>query len=184
MARSEATVEAEVKAPLPDPDAFRERLAENRARPAGSVRQVDHYFNHPNRSFAETDEALRVREQSGATRLTYKGPRLDKETKSRTELDVGIDDVDRLKAILEALGFEEVAMVVKDREMLTIEDVTVTIDDVEGLGTYAELEHVVEEDALDDAREELLTLADELGLDELERRSYLELLLEKEREDR
>lgn len=180
MARSEATVEAEVKAPLDDGDAFRGRLIEQGASPAGSVRQVDRYFDHPTRDFGETDEALRVREQSGAIRLTYKGPRLDQATKSRTEFDVGVDDGERVADLLEALGFEHVATVIKDREIFSLADVTITLDEVEGLGTYAELEKIVAEEGLDKAREQLLALADDLELDELERRSYLELLLEKD----
>lgn len=183
MARSEAHVEAEIKAPLADPDEFRARLLEMGASPAGSVRQIDRYYDHPARDFGETDEALRLREQSGATRLTYKGPRLDPETKSRSEYDVGVDSPEKMDDVLECLGFEKAAEIVKDREMLTLDEITATIDEVEGLGTYTELERRVEEEDFDEARKQLLDMAEELGLDDLERRSYLELKIEKERKE-
>lgn len=182
MDTSPDRIEAEVKAPLEDADAFRARLLDWGAKPAGSVQQVDRYFDHPTRSFGETDEALRVREQAGATRLTYKGPRLEEETKSREEYDVGIEDADMLEDLLEALGFEHAATVVKHRSFFTRGDITATIDEVDGLGTYAEIETVVEGKDLDEASQTLLDLAKELELDELERRSYLELLIEKKEE--
>ena len=37
------------------------RLAEIGASEIGEARQADHYFNHPVRDFATTDEALRIR---------------------------------------------------------------------------------------------------------------------------
>ena len=55
---------------------------------------LDLYFNSPLRDFKTSDEALRIRIKEDGARLTYKGPKLDLETKSRRELTVKIDDAD------------------------------------------------------------------------------------------
>jgi pantoate--beta-alanine ligase len=59
--------------------------------------------------------------------------------------------------------------------------VEVCLDDVDGVGRFVELEIQAPEAALPRTREALMQLAAELGLSASERRSYLELLLEKAR---
>jgi adenylate cyclase class 2 len=56
----------------------------------------------------------------------------------------------------------------------------VALDDVEGLGAFVELELMAREDQLDAARAALSQLASQLQLAGSERRSYLELLLERD----
>src|SRR5690606_36038325 len=51
----------------------------------------DTYFSHPARDFAQTDEAFRIRSIGEANRLTYKGPLVDKQTKTRQEVEVGCE---------------------------------------------------------------------------------------------
>ena len=50
--------------------------------------EADHYLNAPDRDFARTDEALRLRRIGENTFLTYKGPRRDAASKTRTEVEV------------------------------------------------------------------------------------------------
>ena len=57
--------------------------------------QVDEYFNHPCRDFAVTDEALRLRKDPDG-KMTYKGPKLDRTTKTREEIEMDIDDLDKM----------------------------------------------------------------------------------------
>jgi predicted adenylyl cyclase CyaB len=52
------------------------------------------------------------------------------------------------------------------------------LDTVERVGTFAELEIQAPESGLEPARHQLLATAAALGLQQSERRSYLELLLE------
>lgn len=177
MGTTDGSVEVEVKARVDDLDSVREALVELGATPAGEGHQSDTYFDHPSRSFADTDEALRVRETDEGVELTYKGPKIDEATKTRDELNLGVDDAQGARRLLESLGFQPAGRVAKDRELLELDGLTLALDRVEGLGAFVEIEQVVEED-VDAAREEVLALADELGLDDRERRSYLELLLE------
>jgi adenylate cyclase class 2 len=67
---------------------LRRRLAELGARPGGEVVERDDYFNAPDRDFARTGEALRLRRVGEDNFLTYKGPRADHAVKTRTELEI------------------------------------------------------------------------------------------------
>lgn len=177
-------VEVEVKAPVDDPDALRERLVARGAQHQGTHREIDTYLAHPARAFAETDEALRIRRAGTRAELTYKGPKRDHATKTRREITLALAEPEDAAALLGALGFDEVATVTKERETWRLEGTTVTLDRVEGLGPYAELERAVDPDEEGAAREAVLELARALGLDQQERRSYLELLLARDEEDR
>jgi adenylate cyclase class 2 len=55
--------------------------------------------------------------------------------------------------------------------------VEATLDEVEGVGRFVELEIQTDADTLREAQTSLIALAAELGLTNVERRSYLEMLL-------
>jgi adenylate cyclase class 2 len=151
--------------------------------------QVDQYFAHPSRDFAKTDEALRIRRVGEENFVTYKGPKLDTTTKTRRELELplpsGAKRAGEFAELFKALGFSPVAEVRKNRRTANVawrdEEVEVALDDVDGLGQFVELEISTEAESPDAAREVVVSLAKELGLDGVERRSYLELLLAEKR---
>ena len=78
--------------------------------------QLDTYYNHPLRDFAQTDEALRIREVEDKTFFTYKGPKIDSFTKTREEIKVQVKDSFPISEILLKLGFKEVFSVKKHRK--------------------------------------------------------------------
>ena len=167
-----------------DHDAVRERLAELDAERVGAVEQVDTYYGAPHREFAETDEALRVRAETPADgdpvhELTYKGPKVDADSKTRREHETRVGDPEATDAALRALGFEPVATVEKLRERYRVDGYTVTLDDVGGLGEYVEVEREGTDDEVDAIREGALDVLRQLGLDpdEQVRTSYLGLQL-------
>lgn len=147
--------------------------------------QVDQYWNHPARDFALTDEALRIRRVGEQNFVTYKGPKLDATTKTRRELELPIAGgemgASQFAELLLALGFLRVAEVRKTRRPFEIrwqnQNLEVALDQVAGIGSFVELELMVEATGLEQAKACLISLATELGLAESERRSYLELLL-------
>jgi adenylate cyclase class 2 len=149
--------------------------------------QVDRYFNHPSRDFAETDEALRIRQGGGQNYVTYKGPKLDRTTKTRREIEVpiapGLAAAERFAAIFIELGFRPVAEVRKERRKATVEwsgqSIEVVLDEVEQVGAFVELECSADQNEMDAAKAAIASLAVELGLTQNERKSYLELLLER-----
>lgn len=147
--------------------------------------EVDHYFNAPDRDFAVTDEALRLRRIGPRNLVTYKGPKWDSTTKTRTEVEVSLADGagpgEDFERLLQLLGYRSVAQVSKQRRPFHLErdgfGLEITLDEVDELGRFAELEIQAPEAQLDVARTVLLQTAAALGLTAGERRSYLELLL-------
>ncbi len=190
-------IEVEQKYRIASPDDLRQRLLALGAQAEDPIAQVDIYYAHPQRDFAATDEALRIRRVGQANCLTYKGPKQGATTKTRQELELAIADGDQGAAcgfaILEALGFHRVAEVQKQRQCYHLTrgewTVEVALDEVVGLGllsergiadeagSFIELEIVVDQPQVDSAERAILGLADELGLSQVERSSYLELLL-------
>ncbi|MDQ2048998.1 class IV adenylate cyclase [Natronolimnohabitans sp. A-GB9] len=178
--------EVEVKVPA-DLEAVRERLEATDADRKRTVVQEDTYYDAPHRSFVETDEALRIRRESipetgtDESRITYKGPLLDDESKSREEFETAVGDGTTMDAVLTNLGFEATATVRKERERYGLEEYTITLDAVDDVGEYVEVETDVEREAdVESARDGAYALLERLDLDPDEgvRTSYLGLLLE------
>lgn len=173
-------VELKVRA---DHDAVRDQLGETEATPLGTVEQADVYYDAPDRNFAETDEALRIRTERSdddtEARLTYKGPLVEDASKTREEAETSVEDSDALAAILSGLGYEPAAEVHKERARFRLDGYTVTLDSVRGLGEFVEVEQEVESD-IDSAREGAKAVMETVGLDPGEQitTSYLGLLLE------
>jgi adenylate cyclase class 2 len=170
---------------LTDPTGFVKRAMAVGADFEPPVKQTDQYFNHPSRDFADTDEALRVRAVNQQCWLTYKGPKVDAETKTRREIELPLADSvkepDPIDEILVALGFRPVAQVQKMRRSARLMrgdfSFAVELDEVRHLGSFVEIETIAHEDNLETARSQLAQLVEELELREELRESYLELLL-------
>ncbi len=178
-----------------DHDAVRDRLAELGAERVGGVTQTDVYYDAPHREFAETDEALRLRRERGSedgdgnadgradesteTRLTYKGPLVERASKTREERETAVADPKAMRGILDGLGFEPAATVEKERERFLLDGYTVTLDSVVGLGEFLEVEAEAAESEIETVREGALDVLRDLRLDPEERirTSYLGLLL-------
>ena len=167
-----------------DHDALRDRLAEQGAGHVDSRTQTDTYYDAPHRDFAETDEALRIRHEQPAdgeavTKITYKGPLVEQESKTREEHETSVESESALEGVLSGLGFEPAATVEKDREFYMLDGYTITLDDVAGLGEFVEVEREATESEVETVREGAVDLLSRLGLDASEqiRTSYLGLLL-------
>ena len=182
-----AMLEVEMKFRVPDWGPVVATLAGWGAVPAPEREEADHYFNAPDRDFARTDEAVRIRRIGPATRFTYKGPKLDTATKTRTEIELPLGDGPAVSAdagrFLAALGFRPVAVVTKTRRVYALTrhgfPLEVCLDDVGAVGRFVEVEVMAEAEQLEQAQAAVRQTAAELGLTEHERRSYLRMLLEK-----
>jgi len=178
-------LEVEQKFPVADLSDTEQRLIELGARFDESIQQSDGYLAHPARDFRLTDEALRIRRVGDSCYVTYKGPKIDKTTKTRREIELplagGVEGANQFRELLLALGFTPVADVNKTRRAahLTYQGrpVEVALDEVVGLGVFVEIELSADEDELEAAKDALHALAEELSLHTPERRSYLHLLL-------
>lgn len=163
-----------------------EQKLQQREIPLGPVQhQIDSYFNHPSREFAQTDEAFRIRQVGELNFVTYKGPRVDRVTKTRQELEMPLTPGTAAAAdftrLLVALGFTPAGTVCKTRRAFSIpragHAVVGCIDEILDVGIFVELELTVDQGELDNARQIIASLADELELGSGERRSYLEIFL-------
>jgi adenylate cyclase class 2 len=178
-------LEVEMKFPVSDFAGLVTRLADWGVLDVHSREDTDQYFNAPDRDFGQTDEALRVRRIGVANFVTYKGPKIDAQTKTRTELEVPLGTGEAVAQdfmrLLQHLGYRPVGTVHKRRRIFHVEragfPLEVCLDEVDGLGRFAELEIQAPEDRLDEARAVLLAAAAALGLTTSERRSYLQMLL-------
>lgn len=180
--------EVEAKYPLRDTAPIRHRLEQLGATAGSPLDQCDTYFAHPVRDFAQTDEAFRLRRVGEHNALTYKGPLLDRQTKTRQEIEApiaaGAGPAKQMAELLCALGFRAVRSVEKTRQPFHLSwqglEFEVALDTVAGLGEFLEIETMAEAAEWEAARDALLALAGELGLRDSERRSYLQLLLERD----
>jgi adenylate cyclase class 2 len=120
---------------------------------------------------------LRIRVADKQSFLTYKGRKIDAKSKTREEIEVVVSDADSANLILLRLGFKPVAEVSKIRKRYKIGVFEICLDDVEGVGTFVEVE--TKGDNMAELRNKALAILERLDLRNTERKSYLELLLEK-----
>ena len=180
--------EVEVKFRVVNRDDLIHRLEERHATPTDPVEHEDVYFAHPSRDFAQTGEAFRIRGEGETNRITYKGPKWGGPTKTREEIELeflaGLDHRGDLRLIFERLGFTVVATVRKERTSYQLDVqgrvMTVVLDRAAMLGDFAEVETLVDHEGdLPQGQGVVLALARDLGLSEVEERSYLRMILEK-----
>jgi len=156
-------IEVEVKLKIDNPESLRSKLLSNGYKEFKKVLETDLYFNGNDHDFRKSDEALRIRKtqridcdvEESKVSLTYKGPKLDKVSMSRTETELGIENFESMALILTSLGYKPVKPVVKTRTYFISDYVVAMLDNVELLGDYLELEVMAEEES---DREEALEL--------------------------
>jgi adenylate cyclase class 2 len=178
--------EVEIKFRAADHADIERRLLALGAEVGGEVEQEDIYLAHPSRDFALTNEAFRLRRDGPSNRITYKGPKHEGPTKTREEIEVAFADgpeaLKQMVRMFDRLGFRPVATIRKVRRPFHLRRdgraVEVSLDRAEGLGDFAEVEALAEPDDLPAAQAVVLGLARELGLTEVEPRSYLRMRLE------
>ena len=175
-------LEIEIKVKVADLQPIRERILSSGASLLGEGIEYDAYYNSPERDFSKTDEALRLRRADDCALLTYKGAKIGLGSfKAREELNIRVESIETMDAILDRIGFKKTAAVQKFRESYRVGRATVTLDQVEGLGTFAEIE-AAGDLSLEEAEREIERIAEEYGIEgERLTLSYLELLLQTQR---
>ena len=180
-------LEIDMKFPVSDFAAIQEHMARWEAIAAPAIEEADHYFNAPDRDFGKTDEAFRLRCIGEQNRLTYKGPKQGGPTKTRTEIEIGIEPgaqaADSFRRLVQHLGYRPTAVVKKRRTCYDFKRdgfaMQACLDEVETLGRFVEIEIVAEPANRERAQAVLLKVVSELGLPASEPQSYLEMVLAK-----
>lgn len=178
--------EVELKARLNEAQPIEELLREKGFTVTKEVYERDCYFNAPDRNFALTDEALRLRHVTkvsgeNSVLLTYKGPKRGGGIKSRVEHEAQLNDPETIETILLALGYKRIFEVKKKRLYYINGETTATVDYVEDLGKFIEIELQASNETEEyEATAEINTLRAELGVkqNDCTTKSYLEQLLE------
>ena len=162
-------LEMEIKAKI-EIRGTKQKLSKLGAEFINKQHQLDTYFHHPCRDFKKSDEALRVRIMANKYFLTYKGKKLDSQTKTRNEVEIEVNS--RIFSLLKALGFSEIRKIEKQRSFYRWDNLRVYLDKVEGLGEFLEIEGNSWE-----SKQRIFQLLEKLGIkrDKLIRKSYLEL---------
>ena len=171
-------IEVEVKARINSFKEIEERLEKLGATETKREFQEDIYFASPIVDFAQTDEALRVRTTNNDIFITYKGPKLNDKAKTRKEVEMSIESAEKARDIFEEIGFRPARIVRKNRIYYSYENFEISLDDVEGLPPYMEIETALDDDAdYSTAQDKIFELFEKLGItDGFERTSYMELL--------
>lgn len=105
---------------------------------------------------------LRVRKENGHTELNLK--KQSSNLEESREIEFGVDDCEKAKSFLETLGYKKWVEVNKKRVYSKYQNYNLCIDEVERLGSFIEIELLVEENDERDYIEELKSVAIELGL--------------------
>ncbi len=173
-------LEVELKVKVPSLEPVRNLLREKGAHCSGRIHEHDIYYNAPHRDFGVTDEAVRVRYTNDHAVVTYKGAKIKKfGLKAREELNTAVESGKVFETMLDRLGFTKTTEVNKWRENYRFSGSAISLDEVDELGTFVEIE-IMAEDENSDAAVRIEKIAKEIGVSgESILASYLELLLSK-----
>jgi adenylate cyclase class 2 len=152
-----------------------------------SIKEVDQYFNSSKKSFLAPSypyEWLRLRKKNSHVILNYKHwyPVNSPISTHCAELEAEVSDYDSLMRIFKAVGIRSLITVEKAREKyLYNNDFEISLDHVQELGYFIEIEFVGNKSSISDAQMEITKLAMKLNLDlsKKDNRGYPYLLLEK-----
>ncbi|HEY1566370.1 MAG TPA: cytidine deaminase [Solirubrobacteraceae bacterium] len=169
------SVNLEIKARDADPDATAQRCRAMGAADHGVLDQRDTYFAGRHGRLK-----LRAQDGAGAELIAYRRPDATEAQESAFIRAPAPDPALLREALDAALG--ETVVVVKRRRLFVWEDVRIHLDDVEGLGTFIELEALVGPglNSPAQAAEKVARLRAELGISEdaLVAEGYSDLLLD------
>ena len=179
-------IEIEVKLRIKDVAVLEKKLLEQGYKSIETLRETDTYFDGGINGIKKSGQALRVRRTVNCvtgkehSAITFKGEKIDAVSMARLELETVVESGEAAERILCALGFYPVQpIVVKIRKILRNRDLCACLDDVQGLGTFLELEIMAEsEEARPAALERIEEILNSVGytMDDTTRVSYLSQL--------
>lgn len=164
-------MEVEAKFQVDDFSRLKSTLLNLGARQGKKVVEKDIYFTPFN-----DIESLRVRHTDIGAKVTYK--RYDKQAEAQVALELETEAGPKIEDILLAVGHNKVFEKVKTREYFRMGNVTISLDDVVGLGKFVEVEYIGETEK---GILEIKKAVKQLGLnwDDRVKSTYTAMLLEK-----
>jgi predicted adenylyl cyclase CyaB len=162
-----SSFEIEQKYRISNPNKIRERLKQLKAKKIASGHEYNALYDFQGKLRAK-GKVIRLRShRKGEGVLTFKGPRMEGKYKKRIEVETPVD-FEAAKKIFELMGLEVIAEYSKKREEYTIGKTHVTLDQLKGIGWFAEIEGT---------ENHIQALEKKLGLTEKdqEHRTYVEI---------
>ncbi len=177
------TMEYEIKVSVSNLDEVERKLKDLGAVLLDEVAEEDYYIDlSPCIDLRALDMALRVRIKKSKvmkrtiSELTFKGPKIVPNMKIRKEITVSLDDGYKALEIFRELGFRYY-VVKKKRKIYRYGPYKVFLDDVQGLGTFIEVE-VEGVETVDQFKEMIKRFVSLLKISEnFIVKSYLEMML-------
>jgi adenylate cyclase, class 2 len=148
------SVEIEAKMKVEDLAVVRERLKAVGGTLVGEYLERNVFFDTEDRLLLTADEGLRLRLARDTTSgvlvctITFKGPRLHGQLKSREETELTVVGFDDAVAMLKCLGYAAVLSFEKKRESWLLGGCEVELDELPHLGPFVEIEGPREETVL------------------------------------
>ena len=179
-------MEIELKFPLMNHNEVFKKLLESISQPVVN-NQKDTYYNHPSRDFLSAKpviEWLRIRETPRGCSINYKNWHDPKgEGIYCDEYETKISDSKVVEDILISLGFTKIVVVNKSRSSWLIDGVELSIDNVQGLGFFIEVEAKKDFGSVEEAKKHLLLLLKSVGanLGKQDFRGYPMMLIENDK---
>ncbi|HOJ98564.1 MAG TPA: class IV adenylate cyclase [Termitinemataceae bacterium] len=133
---------------------------------------------------------IRIRRDGAFCYVTFKQKEVRQGTEVNQEVEFSVSDQQAFERLLEALGFTVWIRKHKQGQAWQWENITIELCQVKGLGTFVELEILLEDEknlpipqghSIQEAQEALYRCLEKIGIprDQIENRYYTELLQEK-----
>ncbi|MCX6822892.1 MAG: class IV adenylate cyclase [candidate division SR1 bacterium] len=150
--------------------------------------QKDTYFLPPNQNFLAEKPTitkwLRVRASDKGNSITYKDWSIIDGVNQDccSEYEIHIDSVESAMKLFGVLDIQPIVIVNKKRKLFTYQGVEIAVDEVDELGRFIEFEAKGEFASIENARDHLYTIADDMGaqLDAQDQKGYPYVLLERQ----
>lgn len=161
--------EIEVKVRVTDLAALASKLEANGCVLSDRVLQDDEIFANftPFDVFATGNTILRIRKSNNKILFTVK--------KSQTtdldclEREVEIDNAEEMREAILLMGYYEAVRVKKYRQKTRYRDYEICLDEVDGLGSFVEIEKITENEEAEKVFNELLEILNGFGIQEEDR---------------
>ena len=159
--------EIEIKARLKDRDAVMANLAKLGCEFEAPIIQEDVvYAKHVGslEAFNSNDVFLRIRVRSDRKIIFTLKQRKSANRLSATEHEVEIRSKEEMEKILSLMGFKEAVRINKKRVITHHDGCEICLDEVEGLGSFIEMEKLTEDGDAEAIQEDLFTFFQSLGI--------------------
>ncbi|MEM4576890.1 MAG: class IV adenylate cyclase [Candidatus Nezhaarchaeales archaeon] len=175
-------IEVEAKVPVSERE---KQLILEKLRRINSMEKAyeeeDLFFISINDPSFGNNKTLKLRKSNGRTKLIFKTKRAGDGFKENLEIEVEVKEKDtgNLVQLLNLLGFKESLVIRKRRLSFCFDHYTINVDDVEGLGSFVEIEILTDESEVERARNEISKILSVLGISEKEiiLKSYAEMMV-------